>query len=132
MRYLLDTSVFLWALWSPERLNRDAWELLSDGRGEDLYFSAASAWEIGVKYALRKVTLPDLPARCVPALLQRWGIRSLDVTQAHALAVAELRLHHADPFDRMLAVQTTLEQMTLVTADRAFEKYGVNVLWCGT
>jgi|SRR5215469_3503353 len=131
MSYLLDTSVFLWALSSPERLNHDARELLSNDRDE-LFFSSASAWEISVKYAIGKVALPTTPGHCVPALLQRWGIRPLDITHAHALAVLELPLHHADPFDRLLVAQTTLEGMTLVTADRAFEKYGVKLFWCGT
>jgi PIN domain nuclease of toxin-antitoxin system len=129
MRYLLDTSVFLWAQESPERLNRNARSLLADEQ-EELFLSAASSWEISLKYAVRKLRLPEEPREYVASRMRRWGVSPLDITHAHALAVADLPLHHSDPFDRMLAAQAGLEQMTLLTTDRVFEKYPVRVFWC--
>jgi PIN domain nuclease of toxin-antitoxin system len=130
MKYLLDTSVFLWAQERPEKLNREARELLSDEETE-LFLSAASSWEISLKYAVGKLQLPESPGRYVAECLRRWSVAALDITHAHALALADLPFHHSDPFDRLLVAQASLEQMTLLTADRAFEKYRVKVFWCG-
>jgi len=131
VKYLLDTSVFLWALAAPGKLNRRARQLLSNQR-EGLFLSAASAWEIGLKFGLGKLELPEPLTKCVPKWMLSSGIRALDISHLHALAVGDLPFHHQDPFDRMLIVQATMEEMVLLTADRMFEKYGVEMLWCGT
>ena len=131
MKYLLDTSVFLWALAAPGKLNRRARNLLSNER-EGLFLSAASSWEISLKFGLGKLELPEPPAKYVPKWMLNWGIRALDISHLHALAVGELPPHHQDPFDRILIVQATTEDMVLLTADRMFEKYSVKILWCGT
>jgi PIN domain nuclease of toxin-antitoxin system len=128
MKYLLDTAVWLWSLAEPERINSPARRLIVEGR-EELYLSAASSWEISIKWALGKLPLPEPPARYVPMRLASQGIRPLPIAHAHALAVAELPPYHRDPFDRLLIAQAQIEQMTLLTADRAFEKYEVRVLW---
>ena len=130
MKYLLDTSVFLRALAAPDRLNRRARELLSSARA-GLFLSAASSWEIGVKFALGKLDLPEPPARCVPVWMVRWGIQGLDISHRHALSAGELPAHHQDPFDRVLIAQAMEEGMAVATADRQFERYDVELFWCG-
>ncbi|HMD32557.1 MAG TPA: type II toxin-antitoxin system VapC family toxin [Candidatus Acidoferrales bacterium] len=130
MNFLLDTSILLWALTQPQRLNRPAHEILGGGRG-GLCLSAVSVWEIVVKYQLGKLPLPRPPAQCVPDWLKTGDIQPLDVSQYHALAVADLPMHHQDPFDRMLIAQARTEGMVLLTADRMFEKYDVETIWCG-
>ncbi|HEV2378300.1 MAG TPA: type II toxin-antitoxin system VapC family toxin [Terriglobia bacterium] len=84
-----------------------------------------------IKSALGILPLPEPPATYVPKRLAAQGIRPLPVTHSYALAVAGLPLHHRDPFDRILVVQAQMEEMTVLTADRAFDKYRVEVLWCG-
>jgi len=130
VNYLLDTSVFLLALSAPEKLNQRARELVSSERS-GIFLSAASSWEIAIKYALGKLDLPEAPARYVPARMFGLRIQSLEITHSHALSAGELPLRHPDPFDRMLIAQAVAEEMVLATADRAFEKYGVELLWCG-
>lgn len=130
MIWLLDTSVFLWARSSPERLNRRAREILSSD-GEPLFLSAASAWEIGIKYNLGKLELPEPPSRYVPHAMASGGVQALEISHRHALAAAELAPHHQDPFDRVLIAQAGVEGMTLLTADRMFERYDVAAVWCG-
>jgi len=130
MKYLLDTAVWLWGLAEPERLNSQAHRLIAQGR-EELYLSAASSWEIGIKWALGTLPLPESPARYVPKRLSAQGIRPLSISHAHALAVAELPPYHRDPFDRLLIAQAQTEQMIVLTADRTFEKYEVRILWAG-
>jgi PIN domain nuclease of toxin-antitoxin system len=131
MKYLLDTSVWLWTLTASERINRRVREILANGT-EELYLSAASSWEISIKSALGKLHLPEPPAIFVPKRLASQGIQPLSITHTHALAVFELPRHHDDPFDRLLIAQARVEDMAIVTADRAFEPYKVKLLWART
>ena len=127
--YLLDTSVFLWSLANPEKLNRKAMALLEDAQ-QPLFLSPASSWEISIKWALGKLKLPEAPSAYVTKRLSSRGIRSLPIPHA-CLAAGELPAHHADPFDRMLVAQAQGEDMVLLTADAVFRKYDVETLWCG-
>ena len=130
MKYLLDTGVGLWSLTEPERIHPRVHQLIAEGR-EELYLSAASSWEISIKSALGKLHLPLPPARLVPESLAAQGIQPLPITHAHALGVSELPMYHKDPFDRLLIAQAQVEGMTILTADRSFARYGVEILWCG-
>ena len=130
MKYLLDTEVWLWSLAEPERINPRVRQLIAHGR-EELYLSAASSWEISIKSALGRLPLPEPPALYVPKRLAAQGVRPLPITHTHALGVLELPLHHKDPFDRLLIAQAQAEGMTILTADRSFGRYAVEVLWCG-
>jgi PIN domain nuclease of toxin-antitoxin system len=130
VKYLLDTGVWLWSIDSVERLSNAGREILENGR-EEIYFSAASAWEVSIKARLGKLTIPGPPAECIPAFMAKQGLRPLTVTHIHAAKVFDLALHHQDPFDRLIIAQAIVEDMTVLTADRAFGKYPVDVLWCG-
>ncbi len=130
MKYLLDTGIFLWSLGGIGRLNRDAQELLAESK-EEVYLSAASSWEISIKNSLGKLQLPEPPQQYVPNRMTLLGLRALQITHSHALAVSELPKHHGDPFDRLLIAQARSERMTLMTADSLCAKYPVDILWCG-
>jgi PIN domain nuclease of toxin-antitoxin system len=90
-----------------------------------VFVSAASAWEIAIKAALGKLRIPGT----VEAGVEGSGFSRLPIDFRHAAAVADLPLHHADPFDRMLIAQARTEGLVIVTQDRQFEPYGVPVLW---
>lgn len=128
MKYLLDTAVWLWSVGPVERLSREGRELLVDSARE-IYFSAASAWEISIKASLGKLRLPGDPETYIPKRLAQQAIQPLPVFQHHALGVYSLPWHHQDPFDRLLIAQAQAEEMTILTADREFEKYDVAILW---
>jgi PIN domain nuclease of toxin-antitoxin system len=130
MKFLLDTSVFLWGLSDEHRLNPRAREILTSSSSE-LHFSAAGTWEIAIKFALGALALPKAPWEFVPYALRSWPMRALDITHEHALRAGELPMHHRDPFDRMLIAQALSEQMTLLTADRVFQEYKVDLIFCG-
>lgn len=127
MKLLLDTHVWLWMVLEPERLARKARKALED-RDNALYFSAASGWELAIKYALGKLPLPFPPDEFVAPRLLRDGVAPLPVDLAHALAVARLPPHHTDPFDRMLIAQALAEGLTIVTVDAKFGAYGAPLL----
>ena|SRR5579872_7154847 len=128
--YLLDTGVFLLSFGSAGRLNAKAREILV-GSENKLWLSAASPWEISIKWHRGKLTLPNPPSIYVPERLTSHGIRSLPINHHHGLAAGELPRHHDDPFDRILIAQAISENLVLMTTDRQFEKYEVKVLWCG-
>ncbi len=130
MKYLLDTVIWLWSVHSAERINKAGLDILESGN-EEIYFSAASCWELALKLRLGKLHLPERPARYVPKRLAEQGIRPLAISHAHALKVYDLPSHHQDPFDRLLVAQALAEEMTILTVDRAFESYPVQVMWCG-
>ena len=130
MKCLLDTSIFLWMVGQPEKLNAKAQTLLSTGKAE-LYLSAASSWEIVIKVGTGRLKLDEPLAEYVPRWQSRFGIIALNILQGHALAVAALPTHHRDPFDRMLVAQAQIEQLVLLTSDRALMQYAVKSLWCG-
>jgi PIN domain nuclease of toxin-antitoxin system len=120
----------LWSLSDPQRIGREGLSVL--GRGEeDFYFSAVSSWEIAIKWALGKLPLPEPPERYIPKQMAVQRIRPLPITHVHALAVSQLPPHHTDPFDRLLIAQAQVEEMVILTADRAFQPYRVEIVWCG-
>ncbi len=131
MKYLLDTAILIHSQISPLRLNRRAAELLADGASE-LYFSAASSWEIIIKAATGKLVLPERPSEFIIRAIQLMSLRSLDITHSHVAALETLPNYHRDPFDRMLIAQARTEGLVLLTADHSFEKYPVETFWCGT
>jgi PIN domain nuclease of toxin-antitoxin system len=126
VRILLDTHVFLWLAAQPERLGRQL-PLLADRRTE-LLLSAASSWEIAIKYGLGRLELPGPPRHWVPQQLRRVGAEGVAVEHAHALAVADLPPVHRDPFDRLLVVTGQSLRAVLLTADPVFAGYDVDVL----
>ena len=93
-----------------------------------LHFSAASAWEIAIKYSIGKLPLPAPPASYIAARAVGGDFRTVDVRLEHALAVAELPRHHDDPFDRLLVAQCIVEGFRLITADRRLEMYDVDLV----
>ncbi len=130
MKYLLDTSVWLWSLWEPERISRRGRAVLAD-LSHGVFLSAVTSWEVALKSRAGKLSLPEAPGTYVPRRMADQGLRPLPVSHQHALAVFGLPDHHRDPFDRLLIVQANLEDMILVTADRMIEKYAVQLLWVG-
>ena len=122
LRLLLDSHIFLWALMGDARLKALIRRAILDA--DEVYVSAASIWELGIKAASGKLRMPkELVEQARDS-----GYLSLPVTAAHAIAAAELPLHHRDPFDRMLVAQASLESLTLLTADPRLKLYGGRIM----
>lgn len=131
MRCLLDTNILLWSLLAEDhKLNSRATRLLSS-KDETFYLSSASVWEIAIKYDLGTLKLHAAPEVLIPEVLRGRNMRPLDITPAHGIAAGRLPRHHRDPFDRMLIAQAQTEGLVLLTADRVFEKYSVEQVFCG-
>jgi PIN domain nuclease of toxin-antitoxin system len=127
---LLDTHVLLWWLGDVDQIRAPARRAIADPRNT-VYVSAASAWEIAIKVALGKLTVPPDARRWLPEAVRDSQFTPLAITIEHATGVEHLPRHHADPFDRLLLAQAMAEQLTLVTADPLMEPYGVPLLRTG-
>ena len=124
---LIDTAPFLWAL-EDANLTKVARDALLDTENE-LYLSAASAWEIAIKYALGKLPLPVPPHRLIPQQRELRGIRSLPIDEQSTLRVAGLSAIHPDPFDRIIVAQAIEHAMTILTPDPLIQAYPVRTVW---
>jgi PIN domain nuclease of toxin-antitoxin system len=112
---------------SPEKFSKAALELL-EGSEHELLLSAASSWEIAIKYALGKLALPEPPCDYVPDRVLESGVIGLPVEHRHALTVAELPSHHRDPFDRILVAQAIVESLPILTADPQLSRYEIETI----
>ncbi len=128
MRVLADTQALLWWWTDDAGMSLRARELMADPAVVVLV-SAASAWEIATKQRLGKLSLvPDAAAR-LAELVALDGFEHLPVTYRHALRADGLDWTHRDPFDRMLAAQSALEQVPLLSSDGVFVAHGIEVVW---
>ena len=128
MNVLLDTLVPLWFLIGDTRLSNASRGILADP-DHRLYLSAISAAEIGVKFALGKLRLPQPPAKMIPDMMAELRLFPLPLELHHGWHLADLPRHHNDPFDRLLIAQAIVEDMPMLTADAIFRKYPVKVIW---
>ena len=128
MKLLLDTCTFLWIGDKQEKLSSRAAGLFQSAENE-VYLSAASVWEIAVKYQDRRLTLAEPPDRLVPALRETHGILALPIDEESALHGARLPFLHRDPFDRLLVGQAIIHGMTILTPDPIIRRYPARTIW---
>ena len=129
MKILLDTHALLWCLSGDKRLSKKARKCYEDS--EELIFSVVSLWEIGIKLGLRRrdFALDGAWWRSVPETLVAQGARRLNVEPEHCQVVADLPLHHRDPFDRMLIAQAVVSDCRILSIDEQFDAYAVRRIW---
>lgn len=121
MKLLLDTHLLLWAAGAPEQLSMQARELIEEP-GNELFFSAASLWEIAIKRGLGRSDF-HVDARVLRRSLLDNGYKELPITSEHAVAIDTLPPFHKDPFDRILVAQAMVEGITLLTTDAQVARY---------
>lgn len=121
MKLLLDTHLLLWAAGEPDRLSVDARTLI-DADDNELFFSAASLWEIVIKCGLGRDDF-QVDARLLRRGLLDNGYRELAIGSTHVVAIDSLPPIHKDPFDRILVAQATVEGIILLTVDSWVTQY---------
>ncbi|MCY3577419.1 MAG: type II toxin-antitoxin system VapC family toxin [bacterium] len=122
MRVLLDSHVALW--WLDDHVSLGVECRRQIEQADEAFFSVVTPWELGIKRALGKLTMPD---GLVDAL-RSGGFIPLHISVEHAEYAPTLPNHHRDPFDRMLVAQAQLEALFLVTADEAFSAYDIELI----
>lgn len=128
MKYLLDTQIFLWFLSERNRFSAGARQFLEDVGSNQFFLSDASAWEVGIKYGLGKLKLPESPEIFFADRVRQADYRHLRIDLRHVTRVHSLPPVHRDPFDRLLITQALVEGMTIISDDRIFKSYEVDLL----
>ncbi len=128
MRVLLDTHALIWWAMNDPKLSQDARSLLSSFDNE-VFVSAASAWEVSTKVRIGKLPGAEMFAAEFPARVERLGFRELAIRIEHGQRAGLLPGAHKDPFDRMLIAQAQAENMPLVSIEKVFDDYRVRRIW---
>lgn len=128
MQLLLDTHTLLWTLLEPVHLSDRVRALVKDQNNE-LVVSSATAWEISTKFRLGKLPLAEEVARDYLGVTKKLGVRHLDITTHHALTAGNFSVAHKDPFDRMLAAQSLIENIGLVSQDPCLSLFPIRLIW---
>lgn len=126
MRLLLDTHALLWWWQGNARLSKAAQAAIA---ANDVWVSPASAWEIATKVRLGRLPQAQRLSDTFEAGLKEQGFRQLAITIPHAILAGRLPGEHGDPFDRMLAAQSLIDEIPVVTKDEAIRSFGVSTIW---
>jgi PIN domain nuclease of toxin-antitoxin system len=124
VRVLLDTHALIWALEGSPKLSKTARSLIESSQNEVLV-SAASAWEIAIKKALGRLSVPDDLIEAIDAS----GFTRRPIGFAEVRRLESLPPLHADPFDRMLVAHALEESAAIITRDPAIARYAVTTIW---
>lgn len=128
MRLLLDTHALLWWLDDSTKLSKPA--LAAIGKeGNEVAVSAVSAFEVCLKHSLGKLPGVGHLAQAFDQVIAEQGFSELAVSVRHATIAGGLPIHHKDPFDRLLVAQALFDGLTIVSNERAFDRFGVQRLW---
>jgi PIN domain nuclease of toxin-antitoxin system len=128
VRALLDSHAFLWAVADDARLSDQAREVIRDRRN-DILFSPATAYEIALKAAIGRLSLPDPVDVYISSRLGLFGFMPLPVEVHHGVRAGTLPPIHRDPWDRLLVAQAQIEGLPILTTDPAIGQYDVETIW---
>jgi len=128
MKILLDTHASLWAISENIKFSKNAKQAYLDSENE-LFFSAVSYWEIGIKISIGKLELASDWQKIIDKEMINNGIKWLNLKKEHVQGIINLEFHHRDPFDRLLIAQAKYEQLVFMTVDKQIEKYDITTLW---
>jgi PIN domain nuclease of toxin-antitoxin system len=128
LKFLLDTSVFIWASLEPNRLSARTQQVLKSSY-DDRFVSVVTLWEMQIKHSLRKLPLPSSVDKIAGAWMQALGADLLPIEIHHLGHLYGLSNTHKDPFDRMLIAQALSEGMQIVSPDKMLQAYNVPIVW---
>ncbi|MCP4578521.1 MAG: type II toxin-antitoxin system VapC family toxin [Deltaproteobacteria bacterium] len=123
MRYLLDTHIFLWSLFEPEKIHSGSADVIKS-QENSVFVSVITFWEISLKYALGKLELKGVEPHELPGYAAQINFEILDFKPEDAASFYQLpRLSHKDPFDRIIIWQAIQNNMVLLSKDKEFPEY---------
>jgi PIN domain nuclease of toxin-antitoxin system len=127
MKLLLDTNIFIWLNDAPQRVPERIMSVASNP-DNGLILSLTSIWEMQIKIQLGKLQLQDSLPEILMTQQSENNLQILTIELSHIWRLANLPQHHRDPFDRLLIAQAQVEELTLVSADRVFGDYDVDLV----
>jgi PIN domain nuclease of toxin-antitoxin system len=125
---LLDTHTFLWFILDDAQLSSKADALISDPSNE-ISISPVTYWEIAIKISIGKYSLPEPYQVFMDREIGINNFRILAIQPKHTATLIDLPLYHKDPFDRLLISQAIVENMPILSADKAFDAYPIHRIW---
>lgn len=128
MKFLLDTHALLWWFTDDERLPRSVRDVMIDD-ANTILVSAATAWEIAIKHQLGKLNQATDVVHRFSELIAADRFEHLPISYFHAIKAGAYQVSHRDPFDRMLAAQSEIESLPLITCDSVFALFGTRIFW---
>ena len=128
VKLLLDTCAFLWLAGNPSRISTSAASAMDDPSNQ-LFLSDVSVWEIVLKHAAGKLSLPEPPRIWIPRQTSFFQLNRQTIDQETVFRSGELPAFHRDPFDRLIAAQALVHQLTIVTPDRPLKDLGTEICW---
>ena len=127
MNYLLDTHAFIWFLNGDKSLTNKARKAIEAETAVN-FVSIASLWEISIKLSLERLQI-SFPFEAIIEQFEKNNFQLLPITFNDTLILANLPLHHKDPFDRMIICQSVTNNFTLISKDKEFDAYEIKLLW---
>jgi PIN domain nuclease of toxin-antitoxin system len=128
VRLLLDTHAFLWFITDDPQLSPNAKALIADPANE-IFVSPATLWEVAIKVSIGKYPIAVPYQTLISNGIEDNAFEILPIEPEHAAILTTMPFHHRDPFDRMLIAQGQVENMPIVSADLALDRYGITRLW---
>ncbi len=128
MRILLDTHAYLWWIARSDRLSIAAYDAVTNS-GNEVFFSAASAWEIATKHRLGRLPEAESVIQNILASIEAAGFEELPISVRDGEYAGRLPGHHQDPFDRIIIAQALIRNLAIISNERVFDRYGVNRIW---
>lgn len=131
MNYLIDTHIFLWSLFSPQKISKPAAQTIRKSENR-IFVSSVTFWEIALKYALKKLELKGITPDELPEFADRMDFEILNLNAEDAASFHNLpRIAHRDPLDRMIIWQAIREKMILISKDKEiqfYQEFGLKIL----
>ena len=128
MRLLLDTHTLFWSVEAPSKLSAAAMAAMRDPANDRL-ISAATIWELAIKVGQGKMALSIPYRQWMATAITDLKLDIVPITVEYAERQAMLPAHHKDPFDRLMIAQALVDGIPIVSADTAFDAYGVIRIW---
>ena len=126
-KYLLDTHTIIWFARNLPQISNKALITINNIEN-NIFISDISIWEIAIKMKIGKLDI-GISLKEFINKIENIKIKWLSIKHNHILETINLPFHHRDPFDRMLIAQARTENMTIITRDKNFKKYDVNIMW---
>ncbi len=120
-RILIDTNILIWWFNADKRLTPDIIKAIQDS---EVFVSIVSCWEVIIKTQVKKLKME----MTLKEGLEDGAFNVLNLDLQHFNSLEKLEMLHRDPFDRIIIAQAISEKLTIITSDKIFEKYPVNII----
>lgn len=128
MKYILDTVTLLYLV--TDQQNKIPKKVVQKIRAStELYLSVASTWEMAIKSSIGRLIFHQPMEVVLTAIINKMNLETLPILNQHAIRISQLPFYHKDPFDRLIIAQSQIEDIPIITPDKFFKKYDVNIVW---